>query len=101
MGRRTLTSWSVFSQPGDHSQPVPTAREGSEAFSLRASSPGSPLRDTRGALGRARALRAAARNHTNLADAADVGLSQLDRDQPPLIELPDGRAMLGQGVVEL
>lgn len=72
-------------------------------WATRRHTPGSPLRDTRGALGRARALRAAARLQGNLSDAADAGLNQLDRDQPPLLDLPplgDGPAMLGQGVVE-
>lgn len=59
---------------------------------------GSPLRDTRGALGRARALRAAARNQTDLDAATRVGLCELDRYQPPLLDLADDPVMLGQAV---
>lgn len=83
----------------DHLRPG-TNGDNAHDWATRRHTPGSPLRDTRGALGRARALRTAARNQTNLTEAADVGLSQLDRDQPPLIDLPDGLAMLGQGLVE-
>lgn len=70
-------------------------------WATRRHTPGSPLRDTRGALGRARALRAAARTQADLGEVAEAGLSQLDRDQPPLLDLVEGRAVLGQGVVEL
>jgi len=42
---------------------------------------GSPLRDARGAAGRARALRTAARTGANLDQAAAVGLRPIDRDQ--------------------
>jgi hypothetical protein len=53
-------------------------------WATRRHTPGSPLRDTRGSLGRARAIRAAARAHQDLAAAAAAGLRQVDRDQPPL-----------------
>lgn len=56
-------------------------------WATRRLTPGSPLRDTRGALGRALALRTAARGGQDLDAAAAAGLSQLDRDQPPLPDL--------------
>lgn len=86
-------------QNADHLR-AGTNADNAHDWATRRHTPGSPLRDTRGALGRARALRTAARNHTDLTEAADVGLSQLDRDQPPLLDLPGGQAMLGQGLVE-
>ena len=57
-------------------------------WSTRRHTPGSPLRDTRGSLGRARAIRAAARSDQDLGAAAAAGLRQVDRDQPPLLDLP-------------
>lgn len=74
-------------------QTVEHLRPGSNAdnahdWATRRHTPGSPLRDTRGSLGRARALRAAARGDQDLAVAVAAGLSPLDRDQPPLLELP-------------
>ena len=74
-------------------QTVEHLRPGSNAdnahdWATRRHTPGSPLRDTRGSLGRARALRAAVRADQDLATAVAAGLSQLDRDQPPLLEMP-------------
>ncbi|GAA3612356.1 hypothetical protein [Microlunatus ginsengisoli] len=73
-------------------QTVDHLRAGSNAdnahdWSTRRHTPGSPLRDTRGALGRARAIRAAARADQDLAAAAAAGLRPVDRDQPPLPDL--------------
>lgn len=79
-----------------------TNADNAHDWSTRRTTVGSPLRDTRGSLGRALAIRAAARASTIPADAeasgawavelvtaaADAGLSQLDRDQPPLLALP-------------
>ncbi len=56
-------------------------------WATRRHTPGSPLRDTRGARGRALALRAAARDSGDVMAAAEAGLSALDRDQPPLLDL--------------
>lgn len=83
-------------------QTVEHLRAGSNAdnahdWATRRHTPGSPLRDTRGALGRARALRAAARADLDLTAAAAAGLSQLDRDQPTLLDLPTVTANLGGG----
>lgn len=47
---------------------------------------GNPLRDTRGALGRARALRQAARTGTSLTAASKAGQPEIDRYQN---QLPD------------
>lgn len=74
-------------------QTVEHLRPGSNAdnahdWATRRLTPGSPLRDTRGSLGRARALRAAARADQDLATVAAAGLNQLDRDQPALLEIP-------------
>jgi hypothetical protein len=53
-------------------------------WAVRRHTLGSPLRDRRGARGRAEALRTAARNGASLTPAVIAGLPVLDRDQPPL-----------------
>lgn len=71
-----------------------TNAHNSHDWATRRHTPGSPLRDTRGALGRARALRAAARSGEDLEAVVSAGLSQLDRDQPTLPDLtPDPEAV--------
>lgn len=50
----------------------------------RRGTPGSPLRDTRGARGRSTALRDAAKQRLDIAAAKDAGLSELDRYQGTL-----------------
>ena len=45
---------------------------------------GSPLRDTRGRAGRARAIRSTARAGGDIAAARAAGMPQVDRDQPTL-----------------
>lgn len=66
-------------------------RQGTEAdnrndWAARYGTPGSPLHDRRGALGRALALRKAARSGDDIGQAIDEGLTDLDRYQPGLFE---------------
>lgn len=54
-------------------------------WSQRRTTPGSPLRDLRGAHGRALALRDAARSHhADIRTVLDAGLGEIDRHQPTL-----------------
>ena len=64
-------------------------RDNAHDWATRRITPGSPLRDTRGALGRARALREAVRDDQDLDAVVAAGLRPLDRDQPPLLEVPE------------
>lgn len=66
-------------------------RQGTEAdnrndWTARYGTPGSPLHDRRGPLGRALALRQAARNRSDISQAIDAGLTDLDRYQPALFD---------------
>lgn len=55
-----------------------------QEWSARRHTPGSPLRDTRGSLGRSLALREAAREREDLGAAARQGVRPLDEAQPTL-----------------
>lgn len=61
-----------------------TAAANAADWAGRRHTPGSPLRDKRGAAGRARSLRDAALTGLNLDQVADLGLPELDRYQEPL-----------------
>lgn len=72
-------------------------RQGTEAdnrndWTARYGTPGSPLHDLRGSLGRALALRQAARNGTDIRQAIDEGLTEVDRYQPGLFDEVDDAA---------
>ncbi len=64
----------------EHLRPM-SSHENSAEWSRRRHDVGGALRDDRGALGRARAARAALLNGEDLQAALDAGLSPLDRDQ--------------------
>lgn len=66
-----------------HLRPV-SAAENTQEWINRRQTPGSPLRDVRGALGRARALRTAARAGLDLDAAAHEGRGEVDLYQRPL-----------------
>ena len=76
---------NTLCQRVEHLRPGTNA-DNAHDWATRRHTVGSPLRDVRGSRGRALALRAAARAGTpeDLERAAADGLSQLDRDQPPL-----------------
>lgn len=59
-----------------------TAGDNASDFWMRRGVVGSPLRDVRGAVARARALRHAARNGLDLAAAWDAGAAPVDRIDP-------------------
>ena len=82
-------------QNGEHLRPGTNANNAHD-WATRRHTPGSPLRDTRGALGRARALRAAARSGEDLEAVVSAGLSQLDRDQPTLPDLTPNPELVGR-----
>jgi hypothetical protein len=56
-----------------------TATQNRAEWAARRDRPGGPLRDLRGALGRARAIRDAARSGASVQDAADRGTRPVDR----------------------
>ncbi len=70
-------------QNPDHLQAV-SAQRNTADWAARRDTIGNPLRDTRGARGRAIALRDAARRHADLAIAANSGLPEIDRFQAAL-----------------
>ena len=63
---------------------VGTQLDNSRDYLIRRDIPGSPLRDVRGSLDRARSLRAAARARADVADAQALGSPELDRLLDPL-----------------
>lgn len=69
-------------EPG-HMEPSTAARNRAE-WVWRRDTVGGPLRDVRGALGRAIALRDAARKRADLDAAESIGRRPVDRDQSPL-----------------
>ncbi|WP_147915217.1 hypothetical protein [Ruania zhangjianzhongii] len=70
--------------PGTGHLHASTHAENRAEWSQRRFTIASPLRDARGSLGRAIALRGAARRRAQLDATAAAGLRPLDRDQPPL-----------------
>lgn len=72
-----------FCQNTDHML-AGTIAENTSEWAIRRNNPGSPLRDTRGPLGRAQAIRAAALNGDDLVAALGEGAPPNDRYQRPL-----------------
>lgn len=70
---------------------IGTAQTNTLEWRQRSQQIGSPLRDTRGALGRALAIRAAALEHRSVRAVLDAGLPEIDRYQRMLPGLDSGQ----------